>query len=222
MMERLTAAQAARVRKGYREAYAAEDYGAAIRDFWLKFEALYGVSRDTLRAIVDVDRDRNRELYEAIGKRHQAKGALPAKRKVRPRPPKTRVPKNKGLTDEDAAKIRAAYRDAYMAENPTTKIDEFYAKYTELYGLSTNDLSRLAVKALSELHSKDPKRRRRQKQDLKQKSPRAKKRKNPRFAVERRDPTGLEAANVPTTGRLTRTTKSVQFFRGGLPGQGKR
>lgn len=148
-------------------------------------------------------------------------GALPAKRNVRPRPaPKNGVLKIKGLTDEDAAKIRAAYRLAYTAENPTTEIDKFYATYADLYGISVKGLSRLAVTALSELHRKDPKRKRRQKQDLEQKSPTAKKRKKSKLAVERPDPTGLEAADVRTTGRAT--ANRARFVRGGLPGMGKR
>jgi hypothetical protein len=44
--------------------------------------------------------------------------------------------------------------------------------------------------------------------------------KRTKIAVERPDPTGLQAANVWTTGRAT--AKSAHFVRGGLPGLGKR
>jgi hypothetical protein len=49
-------------------------------------------------------------------------------------------------------------------------------------------------------------------------------RSHPKLAVERPDPTGLEAANVRTTGRLSGrpTPKGTQFLGGGLPGLGKR
>jgi hypothetical protein len=40
------------------------------------------------------------------------------------------------------------------------------------------------------------------------------------LAVERPDPTGLQAADVPTSGRPT--VKRARFFSGGLPGHGKR
>ena len=46
------------------------------------------------------------------------------------------------------------------------------------------------------------------------------KHKRVKFAVERPDPTGLEAANVRTTGRTT--AKRARFVGGGLPGLGKR
>jgi hypothetical protein len=39
------------------------------------------------------------------------------------------------------------------------------------------------------------------------------------MAVERPDPTGLQAANVRTTGRAI--TKRARIFPGGLPGLGK-
>lgn len=41
-----------------------------------------------------------------------------------------------------------------------------------------------------------------------------------KIAVERPDPSGLQAANVRTAGRPT--AKSARFVRGGLPGLGKR
>ena len=46
------------------------------------------------------------------------------------------------------------------------------------------------------------------------------KHKRVKFAVEQPDPTGLEAANVRTTGRTT--AKRARFVGGGLPGLGKR
>jgi hypothetical protein len=48
---------------------------------------------------------------------------------------------------------------------------------------------------------------------------------HPKWAAARPDPTGLEAANVRTTGRLSGrpTPKGTQFIGGGgLPGLGKR
>jgi hypothetical protein len=44
--------------------------------------------------------------------------------------------------------------------------------------------------------------------------------KRTKLAGQRRDPTGLEAANVRTTGRFT--AKRARFVGGGLPGLGKR
>jgi hypothetical protein len=58
-------------------------------------------------------------------------------------------------------------RHAYTAENPTTEIDKYYAKYQDLYGISTNDLRQLAQTALHELHAET--RRRNQEQTPKQK-----------------------------------------------------
>jgi hypothetical protein len=152
-------------------------------------------------------------------------GALTAKRNARPRPAqKNEVPKIKGLTTKDVAKMRAAYLDAYTAENARAEVDKFYAKYTDLYAISKHDLSRLAATALSEMHREKRERKQERKQgrgDLDPKSQTAKKAKKRRnIAVERPDPTGLEAANVRTMGRPT--VRRARFIRGGLPGLGKR
>lgn len=46
---------------------------------------------------------------------------------------------------------------------------------------------------------------------------------HPKLAVEKPDPTGLDAANVRTTGRPAPAShRSARIVRGGLPGLGKR
>jgi hypothetical protein len=63
--ERLTGSQAARIRKAYREACAAENHSDAINNVYLKCEALYGVSRTTLREVIAVVRQRHAADYAA-------------------------------------------------------------------------------------------------------------------------------------------------------------
>jgi hypothetical protein len=73
MIERLTTAQAEEVRRAYRDAYAANNHSTEIARFYLKYEKLYGVSRQTLRAEADVDRARHAPHYEALKKHRQEK-----------------------------------------------------------------------------------------------------------------------------------------------------
>ena len=68
--EQLTGSQAATVRKAYREAYVAENHSDAINKLYLKYEALYGVSRTTLREVIAVDRQRHAADYAALRSLH--------------------------------------------------------------------------------------------------------------------------------------------------------
>jgi hypothetical protein len=74
MVERLTSAQRSRVRKAYREAFPANDAGAAINGVFAKFVDPYGVSTTTLRQVVEEDQQRHPAEYTALQVLRQGQG----------------------------------------------------------------------------------------------------------------------------------------------------
>jgi hypothetical protein len=66
----LTSEQAATMLASYREAFAAKNHGQAIGKCYAKFEALYGVSRTTLRKLAALDKQRYAAEYRALEELH--------------------------------------------------------------------------------------------------------------------------------------------------------
>lgn len=62
-IEHLTAQQAARVRKAYRKASASENQHEEIHNFYVKYEALYGIRREILHQIVTAERQQENAKY---------------------------------------------------------------------------------------------------------------------------------------------------------------
>jgi hypothetical protein len=84
MIERLTVAQKGRMRKAHRAAFAEPDQVRALNEFFSKFMDLYGVSTDTLRDVIEADKQRHPAEYRALQAIHDSQ------KRVRPRKQKSR------------------------------------------------------------------------------------------------------------------------------------
>jgi hypothetical protein len=86
VIERLTAAQSSQLLLTYRETFSAENHGEAVKAMYSRFEAAFGVSRNTLRAEVMRDRREHpkeyRKLQQQLITRATKAGATGARKSV--------------------------------------------------------------------------------------------------------------------------------------------
>lgn len=97
-----TESQLADLRRDYRQAYAAKDFGPAITQVLTKYQQLYRVSRTTLRDAMTEDKRRNVAVYTALRlsrnpenlerSRRMPRQAAPAKRREEPPPAHVQQP----------------------------------------------------------------------------------------------------------------------------------
>jgi len=82
----LTTQQKSRFRRAYRDTFGADNHGDAVKQLYSKYAELYGVSVDSLRAIVAGELKKKPEEYAAL------RSALAARQSDKPRPQAQQLP----------------------------------------------------------------------------------------------------------------------------------